>query len=100
MAMEQHEEIRNALELRAIDLPDSPRIVKLDWDYYEDSSGDEGIEIEVVFDAGTTDDQILQAPIHEIKRRILDSLREHEVTLFPYFTFMREDEYDASSREG
>ena len=98
--MEQEQQcIQDALNLASLDLPDSPRIVKLDWDYYEDTSGEEAIEVTVVFDRSTTDKEIATGPIYEMKGTILDSLRKHNVTLFPYFRYMREDEYEALRQE-
>lgn len=98
--MDEDDRICDALKLDSLCLPDSPRIVKLEWDFYEDSLGEESIEIDVVFDRSTTDQQIEEGPIHAIKGKIMESLAEHGVTLFPYFTFMREDEYENSREEG
>lgn len=90
------EQIDAALRLEALDLPPSPRIVGIDWEFYEDSSGDESLEIFVLLADETTDKEIENAPIHEIKRTIIDSLRDQKVKRFPYFTFERKSEHEPS----
>jgi hypothetical protein len=92
----QEERINAALRLDALDLPSNPRIAGIDWEFYEDSSGDESLEIFVLLADDTTDKEIEKAPIHAIKRQIIESLREQKVTLFPYFTFRRESEHEPS----
>ncbi|NLS91870.1 MAG: hypothetical protein GXX96_06775 [Planctomycetaceae bacterium] len=86
--------IDNALSLDSLNLPPIPRIVKIAWDWYEDSSNEESLEVFVVLDDATTDTQIERAPIHEIKRTIAGSLEKNGVRLFPYFYFERESEHE------
>lgn len=91
--------IDEALQVGGLELPPSPRITKIDWDSFEDSDGEESLEICVVLEDQTTDEEIEQAPIHAIKRAIIGSLAEHGVVLFPYFVFERESEHEAPIHE-
>jgi hypothetical protein len=85
--------------LSELKLPAKPRIVKVDWGYYEESTGDETLEVHVVFEDRTTDAEISNAPIFEIKRGIMDRLEQCHVDLFPYFVFERESEHEPPIRE-
>jgi len=91
--------IEKALQLDALTLPPEPRITKIVWDSFEDSSNEESLEIYVLLDDKTTDREIEQAPIHAIKRAIIGSLTEHGVALFPYFYFERESEHETPVHE-
>jgi hypothetical protein len=94
-----NDRINQALQPESLGLPPGPRVVRVDWELDEDSSGEESLEILVLFDPRTTDDDIRAAPIHEIKWRIVESLRRHSVTQSPYFTFEREGERAALSED-
>jgi hypothetical protein len=91
--------IDKALQLNELTLPPGLRITDIVWDWFEDSDGEQTLEIIVVLDDETTDREIEQAPIHEIKRAIIDSLAEQGVSFFPYFYFERESEHEAPVRE-
>ena len=93
------ERINQALQPDALDLPSIPRVVKVEWGLDEDSSGEESLDIVVLLDSDTTDDDIRAAPIQEIKWRIMENLRRHGVTQSPYFTFEREGERAALSED-
>jgi hypothetical protein len=97
--MTEDERIDKALELKSLNLPAKPKIVKLEWEPYEDSLGDEALELFVLFSDSTTDEEIEHAPIHEIEKKIMDRLAAHGVGLFPYFWFLREREHHAARGE-
>ncbi|HEV3023571.1 MAG TPA: hypothetical protein VGX76_13950 [Pirellulales bacterium] len=96
--MENATETKNideALRLDSLKLPPKPRIVKIEWDFYEDSMGEESLKILLLLDDSTTDKELKKAPVHAIKRAIRDSLTKHKIRLFPYFYFDRKGEYEA-----
>ncbi len=102
MHVDESETIDKALDLKQLErhgMPSSPRVVKVPWGSYLDSSGEQSLEIHVVLDDRTTDREIEQAPIHAIKGAIMDSLAEHGVPWFPYFFFERESEHETPIRE-
>lgn len=90
----QAQQIRNALKLKDLELPEKPRIASLRWDYYEDSSGDDSLRIWVILADDTADDDITGEAVHAIKWAVRDRLESNGVHLFPYFTFARESDVD------
>jgi len=91
--------IDKALQLESLELPPELHITKIDWERFEDSDGEESLEIYIVLDDKTSDEEIERAPIHAIKRTVVDSLARHDVALFPYFSFERESEHEAPVHE-
>lgn len=95
--MPESDRINEAIRVESLDLPPKPRVVRLAWELDEDSSGDDALEILVLFDDQTTDEEIEKAPIQEIKWKIIERLERHNVKLFPpfpYFVFARESEQE------
>ena len=93
MSTAQIRNIKKALDLRSLRLPRNPRVAWVDWEAVEDSSGEESLEVFVLFDDRTTDRELQSAPVNEIKSEMMKSLAEHGVELFPYFTFLRKREH-------
>lgn len=85
--------ITQLLRLDALNLPASLNVSDVDWEIVEDSSGEDSLEIVVVVDDDTTDEQIRKAPIHEIKNRIAESLISGGIQYFPYILFERKSEH-------
>ncbi|MCK4660416.1 MAG: hypothetical protein KAV82_12910 [Phycisphaerae bacterium] len=90
------DKLEKAIEAAKANLPREPLVVALLGEPYEDSVGEEALRIWVSFDDATTDKQIETAPIQAIKQAIMNSLTEHGIRLFPYFSFVRECEFKAS----
>lgn len=97
--LSEDERIDEALRLETLDLPKKPRIVGLEWAYYEDTQGEDSLKVTVILADSTTDSDILIAPIHEIKRAIMESLDRQGIELFPYFFFERPSEREALRQE-
>ena len=95
MSTQEERRIKSLLTLHSFDLPPL-KVVDYDCEIVEDSSGDVALEIVVVLDDSTTDEQIRHAPIHEIKNKIADRLIEEGVKYFPYISFERVSEYEPS----
>ena len=93
--MSDHGAIDAALSMDELKLPAGLRVVRVEWQLYEDSSGDDALKVWVVLDDRTTDREIERAPILAVKTQIINSLRRHGVTLFPYFGYSRESELGA-----
>lgn len=74
MSTAQAKKIDKALELPSLRLPSNPRVVGIDWEPVEDSSGEESLELYVLFEDRATDLELQSAPINEIKKRIMDRL--------------------------
>lgn len=91
--MDLNERIDEALRLDRLNLPPKPRVVRLEWEPYEDWDGEESLKVWVILDDATTDEEILKGPIREIKDEIIGSLRQQQVQLFPYIFFAGESEY-------
>lgn len=97
------ESVKTALEAAKENLQrlsDSPIIVDVQGDEYEDFVGEASLRIDVLFDDATTDAQIASAPILDIKDVVMRSLTSHGVRLFPYFFFARANEVEAAPQDG
>lgn len=90
--MTETERIDKALELESLQLPPNPRVVRIEWEPFEDISGAEGLKLTVVLNEETTDKEIEKGGALPIERAIRDRLREMNVAQFPYIWIMRENE--------
>jgi hypothetical protein len=95
MLMTETERINVALDLQDLELPSRPRVTRLEWAPYEDSLGDEAVEVWVLLDADTRDEEIEGRWVSDVITKILHSLQRREVGLFPYVRFAREGERES-----
>ena len=93
MNVEQH--TREALDLKNLQFPPSPRIEALEYQPYEDSTGEDSLEVFVIISDSTRDEEITGENVIEIKSAIRESLLSKGVNLFPYIEFITRSDYDA-----
>ena len=77
-------EIHEALDLSKLKLPASPRVVSLEVEEYEDADGEPALRVLAVIDESTVINRESARGVSELNLAIIDSLRQHGVTLFPY----------------
>jgi len=78
------EQTQKALDLKTLQLPPLPPIDRIEWEEYEDSTGDESLRLLVVFGKNTNVEKITGQQVGDLKRAIRDSLIAHGITKFPY----------------
>ena len=88
-------DISRALDLKSLRFPPDYHVVGVRWEPMEDSTGEESLDVSVLFDDNATDKQIGGSPASEISNAIRTNLEMKGVRLFPYISFMRKREYDA-----
>lgn len=90
--MTETEKIDKALELESLQLPPHPRVVRIEWEPFEDVSGADALRLNLVMGDETDVERTDVDDIHAIKRAIMDRLAAYGVNLFPYFWFRLESE--------
>lgn len=78
------EKTMEALDLGKLRLPPSPPVSRIQWEDYEDSTGEPSLRLQVVLAENTDVSNISGDQIGELKAAIRDSLVAHGVLKFPY----------------
>ncbi len=78
------EKTKDALDLKTLKLPPFPPVSKIEWEEYEDSTGDPALRLLVIFAENTDVDKITGEQVGNLKRAIRDSLIAHGISKFPY----------------
>ena len=78
------EKTNEALDLTTLKLPPFPPVSKIEWEEYEDSTGEPSLRLLVVFEANTDITKITGEQVGNLKRAIHESLLAHGITKFPY----------------
>ena len=78
------EKTSEALDFKALKLPPFPVVSKIEWQEYEDWTGEPSLRLLVIFAENTDGDKITGQQVGEIKRAIHDSLIAHGISKFPY----------------
>ncbi len=94
------ERTKQALEGVLRELPPTPRIDRVEVSPYEDMRGEEALRVWVILDEGVSDREIETADYWTIEERMTSKLRAEGVDLFPYFSFVRESDYETVKRSG
>lgn len=93
------------LDVGALHLPDCPRVQRIVVEEFEDSTGDDSLNIYAILDDATTDADRNWAHLKPIDQEIRRVLRDAGEERFPYITagtkqeFDRRYSYDPSSDE-
>ena len=82
MAVDQ--KTNEALDLKTLKLPPFPPVSKIEWEEYEDWTGEPSLRLLVIFAENTDVDKITGEQVGDIKRAIRDSLMAHGISKFPY----------------
>lgn len=90
--MTSHERTLEALDLKGLSLPPSPRVVAVEAEEYTDSSGEPALRVLVTLDEATDVEGLPGDAIGKLKSAIRDSLRQHGVTVFPYIFLAKPSE--------
>lgn len=86
--------IDEALRLEELTLPESPKVVRLVWEPYEDWQGEAALRVWVLLSDATEDDEITGGAVSAIKSEIWRTIHDAGVDLFVYVRFARETEYE------
>lgn len=81
-----------ALELANLNLPSSIPVVRLDVEDYFDADGEPALRILAVIDESTDVDTVSGEDVADLKAAIYDSLRQHDIELFPYIFLAKPSE--------
>ncbi len=93
------EATRKALDLSQLDLPPSPKILRLEVEDFTGTEGEPALRVLAVIDEDTQIEQVQGRDIMSLKRAIYDSLLAHGVELFPYVFIAKPSELDESQDE-
>jgi len=88
---------KQALAIENLSLPASPRIATIHAHTYEDSSGEESLEIWVILSDSTSDDDLTGENVMQIKSAIRESLINSGIQHFPYVRMIRQKDYQAEA---
>lgn len=86
------EKTNEALDLKTLKLPPFPPVARIEWEEYEDSTGDDALRLLVVFAENTDVEKITGQQLGDLKRAIRDSLIAHGVEKFPYVSITTPEE--------
>lgn len=78
------EKTNEALDLKNLKLPPSPPVYKIDWEEYEDSTGEPSLRLQVVLAENTDVNKVTGEQIGDLKGAIHESLIAHGILKFPY----------------
>ncbi len=81
-----------ALDLKSLKLPSSPLVYQIDWEEYEDSTGEPSLRLQVVLKKGTDIGQVSGEQIGKMKSAIRESLIAHGISKFPYIFITTQEE--------
>ena len=85
--------IDNALKKEKLDLPDRPVIEDIKAEFIEDSSGEDSLEVWVILNDSTPDEELTGQSVVRVKSTISESLLASHVDLFPYIRFVKLSDY-------
>ena len=91
---------KEALDLENLQLPARPEIVGIEYEPYEDSTGEDSLEIWVVLSDSTLDEDITGTNVMQIKSAIRGSLHARGIKLFPYVRLVTESEFPRQAKKG
>lgn len=93
--MTDEAEMKEVLDPKKLALPSRPLIEEIELEHYEDSSGEESLEIWVILDDSTKDEDLTGENVMQVKSAIREALLSNQVRLFPYIRFIVRAEYDS-----
>lgn len=91
---------RDALDLHRLQLPASPKVIRLDVEDYFDKDGEPSLRVLAVIDEATDLDHIDGRGVSQLKMAILESLQQHGIDLFPYIFLAKQSELAGDDVEG
>ena len=86
-------DIQKLLDPASLDLPDSPRVVRIELEEGFDSTGDPALYIWVLLADDTPDEEQTWQKVREIRRIIRETLHDAQEERWPYVRFRTESEH-------
>jgi hypothetical protein len=80
------------LDPKTLNLPSSPKVVRIEVEDYVDSGGDDALRVYVIIRDGTRDEELTGESGLQMKRAIRERLQQHDVPLFPYVMYRTESQ--------
>ena len=97
------QDIREALDLKHLNLPPEPKVLAIEVEEYVDWTGDDALRVLVTIDEDTDVEKVPGESFLEMKEAIHDSLLSKGVELFPYISVAKpselQDELDELNEE-
>lgn len=87
------EKTREALDLKKLQFPPRPPIDAIEVEPYENWYGEESLEVYVILNDSTCDDDLTGENVIQIKSAIAESLLDNGIRLFPYIRLIRQSDY-------
>jgi hypothetical protein len=91
--MAVNEKTREALALGIPPLPPSPPIEAIEAEAYEDSTGEESLQVWVILSDSTRDEDLTGEHVMEIKSALRERLLSKGIRLFPYIRLVKRSDY-------
>ena len=93
------EKARKILNPKKLKLPLRPPVVAIEVEEYEDSQGEDSLEVYVVLGEDTTDEDITGEAVLDIKTKIHDELLAQGIREFPYIHLAKRSELESSDTD-
>jgi hypothetical protein len=90
--MSVDEKTVEALDLKNLSLPATPRVLAVEAEDYTDSSGEPALRILVTLDESADVENLPGEAVGRLKSAIRENLRRHGVTVFPYIFLAKPSE--------
>jgi hypothetical protein len=91
------EKMKKALDRKSLSLPARPPVETIESEHYEDSSGQDSLEIWVILSDSTPDEDLTGENVMQIKSAIRESLRRNGIRLFPYVRLVKRSDYHSET---
>lgn len=92
--MSMVDDAKRELTLDNLKLPNLPKIVRLEVNSYVDYHGEDALEVWLILDESTTEEQLNGEAVWAIQEAILDRIKLAGIELYPYFRLAKQSELD------
>lgn len=92
--MSVDEKIKKVLNPRNIQLPQRPFVEDIEPELYEDSGGEESLQVWVILSDSTQDEDLSGEHVMQIKSAVRERLLNEGYHLFPYIRLVKRAEYE------
>jgi hypothetical protein len=93
------EQTRKALDIKSLPIPRSLAVTKVEAEDYTDWTGEPALRVLVLLDESVDVGKVTGEEVGDFKLGIVNSLRKHGITLFPYIFLAKPSEL-AEADEG
>lgn len=94
MHMLEDPELADVLSVKKLNLPDRPKVVDVKFNDYQDWTGDDSLEVWVILDDATRDEEMTGPGVTQIIDAIFAALQAARESRFPYVRFGTRTDYE------